>query len=112
MEVVVEFPVFFDFPKRPTRVPAPRGIQRDHTSRRVSAYGLLPASDSVIQNDLRVVYTPYCVMIHYESETKPVIAHTREVRYMRTTWADVIARDPYYNSNLTRHAEDCSLRQD
>ena len=64
------------------------------------------------EQGLLVVYTPYCVMIHHESVTKAIIAHPREVRYMRKRWASVIAYDPYYNCNLTRYAEDYSLRQD
>ena len=31
---------------------------------------------------------------------------------MQQQWADVIANDPFYSPNLTRKAEDYSLRMD
>ena len=58
-----------------------------------------------------IVYTPLAVLIHQESVTKEEkIPNMKEVRYMQKKWRDVIARDPFYNPNLTRDAEDYSLR--
>jgi O-antigen biosynthesis protein len=58
-----------------------------------------------------IVYTPAAVLLHHESVTKhEKIPNMREVRYMQTKWADVIANDPFYSPNLTRKTEDYSLR--
>ncbi|HEU0113890.1 MAG TPA: glycosyltransferase, partial [Thermomicrobiales bacterium] len=57
----------------------------------------------------RIVYTPHAVLRHYESATKKLLAEPGEVEYMRRRWGHVIARDPYYNPNLTRTGEDYSL---
>ena len=62
-----------------------------------------------------VVYTPHAMLVHYESTTKTgveKVPDTREVRYMRQTWKDVIAHDPYYSPNLTRKCEDYRIRVD
>jgi len=61
------------------------------------------------QAGLRVVFTPYSQLYHLEMATwgaRPW--HPEEVSYMLRTWADVYARDPYYNPNLTR--EHCDYR--
>lgn len=61
----------------------------------------------------RIVYTPLARLIHYESVTKEEkIPNWKEVRYMQKKWREVIAHDPFYNPNLTRKAEDYSLRLD
>ncbi|HET7092340.1 MAG TPA: glycosyltransferase, partial [Thermomicrobiales bacterium] len=57
----------------------------------------------------RIVYTPHAVLHHYESATKKLLAEPGEVEHMRRRWGHVIARDPYYNPNLTRTGEDFSL---
>lgn len=64
----------------------------------------------VVEAGYRIVYTPYAVLIHHESVTKKVIAQPREIGFLRTRWGHYIAHDPYYNPNLTRRAEDGSLR--
>src|SRR5207302_1862343 len=67
----------------------------------------------VRQAGLFIVYTPYCVLVHHESVTKDEkIVNPKEVRYMQQRWAEVIAKDPFYSPNLTRKAEDYSLRMD
>jgi O-antigen biosynthesis protein len=59
----------------------------------------------------RIVYTPYARLYHHESasfgarQQDPAAAAE-----MRRRWADVIARDPYYNPNLTRDFPDFRLR--
>jgi GT2 family glycosyltransferase len=55
----------------------------------------------------RLVYTPYAELYHLEMATwgaRPW--HAEELEYMRQTWADVLANDPYYNPNLTREYPD------
>ena len=66
----------------------------------------------VHQAGFLVVYTPYSVLVHHESASRGGGIDWAEVRYMQKRWADVIAHDPYYNANLTRRAEDYSLRLD
>jgi GT2 family glycosyltransferase len=67
----------------------------------------------VRQAGLFVVYTPYCLLVHHESVTKDEkLGHPKEVRYMQQQWAEVITNDPFYSPNLTRKAEDYSLRMD
>ena len=59
-----------------------------------------------------IVYTPHAQLIHAESKTRAHVEKTPspyEVRYMQKKWSHVIARDPYYNPNLTRLNESFSL---
>jgi GT2 family glycosyltransferase len=55
----------------------------------------------------RVIWTPHARLRHLESasrgkEQRPAeqARTAREMRYMRVSWASVIASDPYYNPNL------------
>ncbi|MCR4317308.1 MAG: glycosyltransferase family 2 protein [Planctomycetes bacterium] len=57
----------------------------------------------------KVIYTPYARLFHYESVTKKVMIGHGEVDYMKRKWANVIARDPMYNPNLTLEFEDFSI---
>jgi len=67
----------------------------------------------VRQAGLFIVYTPHSMLIHHESVTKDEkLGNPKEVRYMQQQWAEVIANDPFYSPNLTRKAEDYSLRMD
>jgi len=66
------------------------------------------------QKGHRVLYTPHALLHHYEAFSKTpadLIPHPEEVRAMQEKWQDVIAADPFYNPNLTRTAEDYSLRR-
>ncbi len=56
-----------------------------------------------------IVYTPFAKLFHHESATRHRSAEPRESDVIRARWADVIARDPYYNPNLSRAAADFSL---
>jgi len=61
----------------------------------------------------RVVYTPHAVLYHHESLSRGTLPERQDrmaVAAMRTLWGDVIAVDPYYSPNLTRSAENYSLR--
>jgi GT2 family glycosyltransferase len=57
-----------------------------------------------------VIYEPASVLRHHESSTRPrgTTWQERELFYER--WAGIFEQgDPYYNPNLTRSREDCSL---
>lgn len=67
------------------------------------------------QAGYRTIYTPHARLYHYESKTKvktnrEIMPHPYEVWYMQQVWGKVMTHDPYYNPNLTRAAEDYSLR--
>jgi len=64
----------------------------------------------------RVVYTPYAELFHYESVSRGADNNPekqaralREARYMRRTWPEVIASDPFYNPNLNQGRPDLRL---
>ena len=58
----------------------------------------------------RIVYTPHAELYHLESGSiSDRTWNPAETRLMEATWADVIARDPYYNPNLTRAFPDYRL---
>jgi len=58
----------------------------------------------------RIVYTPYAELYHLEAGTiSDRTWNPAETRLMEATWADVIARDPYYNPNLSRAFPDYRL---
>jgi O-antigen biosynthesis protein len=55
----------------------------------------------------RVVYTPFSELYHFEGAS--LVRRTQdptEVALFTDLWADVIARDPYYNPNLPRDRTD------
>lgn len=61
----------------------------------------------------RILYTPYAELYHYEAfskTSKDLIPHPAEVAEMQSKWRNVISRDPFYSSHLTRTAENYSLR--
>ena len=63
----------------------------------------------------RVLYTPHALLYHYEAFSKSAAElrpHPTETIALKTKWKKVIARDPFYNPNLTRHIENWSLRWD
>jgi GT2 family glycosyltransferase len=49
---------------------------------------------------LRIVYVPYATLYHHESASKEGV-HESELEAFRALWGNKLARDPYYNSNLT-----------
>lgn len=64
----------------------------------------------VRQAGYRIVYTPYAELYHLESGTiSDRTWNPAETEYMKATWAEVLARDPYYNQNLTRDFPDYRL---
>jgi GT2 family glycosyltransferase len=61
----------------------------------------------------RIVWTPYAVMLKDdETVTERTIRRGNgpEVEFFKRRWHHLIENDPYYNPNLTRTAEDFSLR--
>jgi hypothetical protein len=66
------------------------------------------------QRGYRVLYTPYALLHHHEAFSKiarDLIPDPDEVLAMRAKWKAVIEADPFYNPNLTRSAEDYSLKR-
>jgi GT2 family glycosyltransferase len=62
----------------------------------------------------RTLYTPHAVLCHRESlsrRRRGMILDPTGAASMRAFWKDAIAEDPFYNPNLTRTAEDYSLRR-
>ena len=62
------------------------------------------------QRGYRVVWTPYAVLLHYESASRGSLHPPEDEALMRHRWATVLPRDPYYNPNLTLDSEDYRLR--
>jgi O-antigen biosynthesis protein len=63
----------------------------------------------------RVLYTPHALLYHHEAFSKSsaeLNPHPMETAALKSKWKKVIARDPFYNPNLTRHIENWSLRWD
>ena len=66
------------------------------------------------QNGYRVLYTPYAQLYHHEAFSKrraDLDPRPAETRTFQARWQAVIAHDPFYSPNLTRTAEDYSLRR-
>jgi GT2 family glycosyltransferase len=63
----------------------------------------------------RILYTPHALLYHHEAlskSEKDLHPHPAETLSLKTRWRNVIAKDPFYNPNLTRHRENWSLRWD
>jgi GT2 family glycosyltransferase len=63
----------------------------------------------------RIIYTPHALLYHHEAYSKSekeMNPHPMETMALKTRWREVIARDPFYNPNLTRDKENWSLRWD
>ena len=56
-----------------------------------------------------VVWTPYAVLTHFESESRGYDLNPREIDYMIRRWGERLVRDPYYNPNLTLVHEDYGI---
>lgn len=64
----------------------------------------------------RVAWTPHAELTHFEppdewrvTAGENAVRLAREVRYLHVRWADVLARDPAYNPNLSLAHETCPL---
>jgi O-antigen biosynthesis protein len=63
-----------------------------------------------------IVFTPFAELYHLESMSRgenltpiQIERDAYERAYMLKRWGSIIARDPFYNSNLTVHSEDFGL---
>ncbi|HEY5838002.1 MAG TPA: glycosyltransferase [Pyrinomonadaceae bacterium] len=64
----------------------------------------------------RILWTPHAELYHLESASRPSDSspeekkrYQRECAYLKARWRQEVARDPFYNPNLTIAAEDYSL---
>jgi GT2 family glycosyltransferase len=71
----------------------------------------------VRDHGLRVIYTPYAQLYHFESKSRgyedtpeKLERLNREGKYLIKKWRNLIGDDPFYNPNLTLDREDLSLR--
>lgn len=61
---------------------------------------------------LGIVCTPDCRLYRFEGSTDVRAMQDRfEVKHFQRRWTDVIARDPYYNGNVSRTSTDFEPRQ-
>ena len=68
------------------------------------------------QRGYRIVWTPHAQLYHFESISRgsdntprKYLRLRHELNYMANIWGKELARDPYYNPNLTLQYEDFSL---
>jgi GT2 family glycosyltransferase len=65
------------------------------------------------QQGYRILYNPAAVLYHHEAFSKTEQHYkpaTAEIQALQERWGDLVADDPFYNPNLTRIAEDFSIR--
>lgn len=81
------------------------------------AYNDVDLCLKVREAGFRNLFTPYAELYHLESVSRgkddnleKQARFSREIDYMRRTWGDALAIDPYYSPHLTRDREDFSLR--
>ncbi len=58
-----------------------------------------------------IVYTPYAVLVHYESQSRSDYLDPDEVMFMKKKWGNQLASDPYYNPNLSYESEDFRIKK-
>ncbi len=55
------------------------------------------------ERNYRVVYTPFCELFHFESQTAVRTSqNSEELQYFLSRWTSVVANDPHFNINLDR----------
>ena len=54
----------------------------------------------------RVVFTPHAPLVHDDSRSQSTGVDAQDANRLQTRWSDRLARDPYYNSNLSRDSPD------
>ncbi|HEY1582865.1 MAG TPA: glycosyltransferase [Chthoniobacterales bacterium] len=57
----------------------------------------------------QIVYTPFAKLYHDESATRRASVEPSEAKVLLERWPDLVARDPFYNPNLSRDHADFSL---
>lgn len=55
---------------------------------------------------LRVVFTPYAELYHFETASRPTAFHAVDTVQMARKWGPALARDPYYNRHLRQDRAD------
>ena len=70
----------------------------------------------IIKSGLRIVWTPYAELYHYESASRgydntleKIRRSQQEIAYMQRKWHKWLTSDPAYNPNLTLETEDFAL---
>jgi GT2 family glycosyltransferase len=118
---------YFDFPdviRNVSAVTAACVMTRQDVFR--SVHGFDEAMFPIAYNDIdfalrigaagyRVLYTPHAQLYHFEALSKlegDMHPHPCETQALKARWREAIARDPFYNPNLTRQIENWSLRWD
>lgn len=56
-----------------------------------------------------IVYTPFAKLYHDESASRRASVEPTEAKVLLERWPDLVARDPFYNPNLSREHADFSL---
>ena len=56
-----------------------------------------------------IVYTPFAKLYHDQSASRRASVEPSEAAVLRERWPEMVARDPYYNPNLSRERADFSL---
>ncbi len=59
---------------------------------------------------LAVIYTPHALLYHHESASRGDLHPPENEQLMRRRWGEALARDPFYNPNLTLSGVDYGLR--
>jgi GT2 family glycosyltransferase len=54
----------------------------------------------------RVVFTPHAQLLHDESWSRSASVEAEDAHRLQLRWSDRLARDPYYNANLSRDSPD------
>jgi len=58
---------------------------------------------------LRIVFTPYAELIHYESASRVKEVRAEDIAQLRAIWGDWLDHDPYYNPNFRQDTGDFLL---
>ncbi len=61
------------------------------------------------QAGYQIVYTPFAKLYHDESATRRASVEPSEAKVLLERWPELVARDPFYNPNLSRERADFSL---
>jgi glycosyltransferase involved in cell wall biosynthesis len=54
----------------------------------------------------RVVFTPHAALVHEDPASQSSNVDAQDANQLHMRWSDRLARDPYYNSNLSRDSPD------
>jgi O-antigen biosynthesis protein len=60
----------------------------------------------------RVVFNPYALLSHLESQSRGDDKNPAEVRYMMEHWREYIDRDPFYSPHLSRRDSEFRIKTD